>query len=327
MIAVSTSRCLLTVHAHPDDESSKGAGTVARYHAEGVRTVLVCCTGGEEGDILNPALDTPDVRADLPARRRQELDRATELIGYDEVVLLGYRDSGMPDSEANANPDCFARAPLDEAVGRLVAVIRRVRPQVMVIYGDEQSGYPHPDHLRVHEVGLAAFRAAGDADRFESAGEPWQPRKLYYTVFSAARFREVHAKFEELGLESPFDESWRSRWEGIAEQPITTTVDISAFADVRRRALLAHATQVDPESPFWFGLPPEVMDAIHPADDYQLALVASPVQGDPRGGAAAVEFTSIDPNRTRETDLFADSDDAAVAGPDRAGDRHQSAIR
>src|SRR5437764_6740317 len=88
--------CLLTVHAHPDDESSKGAATVARYHAEGVRTVLVCCTGGEAGDILNPAMDRPEVRENLPAVRMEELARATEVIGYDEVVMLGYRDSGMP---------------------------------------------------------------------------------------------------------------------------------------------------------------------------------------------------------------------------------------
>src|SRR5690348_9674777 len=98
-----TQLCLLTVHAHPDDEASKGAATVARYHAAGVRTVLVTCTGGEEGDILNPAMDTPEVRENLPEIRRRELDRAAEIIGYDQVVMLGYRDSGMPDSEANAD--------------------------------------------------------------------------------------------------------------------------------------------------------------------------------------------------------------------------------
>jgi mycothiol S-conjugate amidase len=189
VIGVSDRLCLLTVHAHPDDESSKGAGTVARCHAEGVHTVLVCCTGGEEGEILNPALDTPEVHARLAEIRIEELTKATGIIGYDEVVMLGYRDSGMPDSEANANPDSFAQAPLEEAVGRLVAIVRRTRPQVMVVYGDEQSGYPHPDHLRVHDVGVAAFHAAGDPGRFPEAGPPWQPTKLYYTVFSAARFR------------------------------------------------------------------------------------------------------------------------------------------
>ena len=205
VIAVPDQLCLLTVHAHPDDESSKGAGTVALYRAEGVHTVLVCCTGGEEGEVLNPALDTPEVHARIADLRHEELTEAARIIGYDEVVMLGYRDSGMPGSEANANPLSFAQAPLDEAVERLVAVIRRTRPQVMVVYGDEQSGYPHPDHLRVHEIGVAAFSATGDPARYPAAGPAWQPDKLYYTVFSVARFREIHEKFEELGLESPFD--------------------------------------------------------------------------------------------------------------------------
>ena len=301
VIAVPEPLCLLTVHAHPDDESSKGAGSVARYHHQGVRTVLVCCTGGEEGDILNPALDTPDIRADLPARRRDELARATAIIGYDEVDMLGYRDSGMPDTEANARPDSFAQAPQDEAVGRLVAIVRRTRPQVMVVYGDEQSGYPHPDHLRVHEIGVLAFDAAGDPDRFPEAGAPYQPQKLYYTGFSARRFRDIHEKFVELGLESPFDEAWQQRWEAIPEPPLTTSVDVTGFAGVRREALLAHATQVDPASPFWFGLPPEVMDSIHTADEYQLAKVATITPG------GAVEIVDVDAAAMGmvEDDLFA----------------------
>ncbi len=292
---VSHKRCLLTVHAHPDDEASKGAGSVARYHADGVHTVLVCCTGGEEGEILNPALDTPEVHRDLAAVRRQELDRATAIIGYDELVMLGYRDSGMADSEANANPECFAAAPMEEATERLVAVIRRCRPQAMVIYGDDQTGYPHPDHLRVHDAGLAAFRAAGDREQFPDAGEPYQPAKLYYTVHSAARFRAIHDKFEELGLESPFDEAWRDRWDSMPDDVPTTVIDITDHTDVRRLALLAHATQVDPESKFWFGLPPEVMGTIQPHDDYRLALL-----GAPDGTVSAYEWDGV-----VETDLFA----------------------
>jgi len=311
VIGVPDPLCLLTVHAHPDDESSKGAGTVARYHQAGVRTVLVCCTGGEEGEILNPALDTPDVQADIPARRRQELAEATAIIGYDEVDMLGYRDSGMPDSQANAHPDSFAQAPLDQAVGRLVAVIRRTRPQVMVVYDEEQSGYPHPDHLRVHEIGVVAFAAAGDPDRFPEAGEPYQPQKLYYTGFSARRFRAIHEKFLELGLDSPFDEEWQKRWEGIPESPVTTTVDISGFGDVRRRALLAHATQVDPESPFWFGLPPEVMDGVQPVDEYRLARVATT-----DGGRPVVTTVDAAAMGNTEVDLFAGVTDA-VASPAR----------
>src|SRR6476619_3216191 len=129
--------CLLTIHAHPDDEASKGARTCARYAAEGVRTVLVCCTGGEEGDIHNPAMDRPDVRADLTAIRATELEAAAAVLGFTDLVMLGYRDSGMPDSEANKNPESFHSAPVDEAVGRLVAVIRETRPQVMITYGDD----------------------------------------------------------------------------------------------------------------------------------------------------------------------------------------------
>jgi mycothiol S-conjugate amidase len=292
---VSDSRCLLTVHAHPDDEASKGAGTVARYHADGVHTVLVCCTGGEEGEVLNPALDTPEVHRDLAAVRREELARATEIIGYDEVVMLGYRDSGMAGSETNAHPDCFAAAPLEEATERLVAIVRRTRPQVMVIYGDDQTGYPHPDHLRVHDAGLAAFRAAGEPGLFPGAGPAHQPAKLYYTVHSAARFRAIHDKFVELGLESPFDEDWRKRWDSMPDEVPTAVIDITDHVDVRRLALLSHATQVDPESKFWFGLPTEVMRTIQPHDDYRLAMVGAP-DGTvtPAGDDGAVE-----------TDLFA----------------------
>jgi len=261
--------CLLSVHAHPDDEASKGAGTVAKYHAEGVHTVLVTCTGGEEGDILNPAMDTPEVKADIAAVRAKELEAAVRIIGYDEVVLLGYRDSGMAESEANAHPGSFAAAPLEEAIGRLVAEIRRTRPQVIVTYGDDHSGYPHPDHIRVHDISIAAFDAAGSPDAFPEAGEPYEPLKLYYTVWSKKRVVATHEKFIELGLESPFDARWLDR--PGEDDHITTSIDLTGFADVRREALLAHATQVDPTSKFWFGLPPEVQRTIHPFDDYVLA--------------------------------------------------------
>jgi mycothiol S-conjugate amidase len=265
---------LLTVHAHPDDEASKGASTVAKYHAEGVRTILVCCTGGEQGDILNPAMDTPEVRADLPAIRRRELQAATRIIGYDEVVLLGYRDSGMPGSEANADPGSFAQADLEEAVGRLVAVIRRERPQVVVTYAADQQGYPHPDHIRVHDVTMPAIDASADPSRYPESGPPWQVAKVYYTSWSRRRVQAMHEKFLELGLESPFDQKWFER--PSQDHLVTTRIDISEYGDVRRRALIAHATQVDPTSKFWFGLPPEVGDLVYPFDDYELARSTVP---------------------------------------------------
>jgi mycothiol S-conjugate amidase len=297
--------CLLCVHAHPDDESSKGAGTVARYHAEGIRTVLVTCTGGEEGDILNPAMDTPQVRADLPAIRLAELERAAKIIGYDEVVLLGYRDSGMPGSPANASPDCFAQAPLLEAIGRLVEVVRRVRPQVIVTYPENQSGYPHPDHLRVHEISLAAFLQAGDPTKFPGLGDPYQPAKLYYSVWSRRRILESHEKFLELGLESPYDDHWLER--DSDEDQTTTSISLSGFEDVRAEALRAHATQVDPTSRHWFGLPPEVARTIYPYDDYVL------------GRCRSADGTLLTPERgpgagPRETDLFAGVRDERALG-------------
>jgi mycothiol S-conjugate amidase len=260
---------LLQVHAHPDDEASKGACTVARYKAEGVRSVLVTCTGGEAGDILNPAMDKPEVRADLHGVRMAELERAAEIIGYDEVVLLGYRDSGMPDSEFNNDPRCFAQADLDEAVGKLVEIIRRERPHVIVTYGDDQQGYPHPDHLRVHDISIPAFEQAGDPDAFPGTGEPWQPLKLYYSVWSRKRMVATHDRFLALGLESPFDEKWFER--PSQDDRITTAIDVTGFADVRYDALLAHATQIDPTSPFWFGLPREEAVTVHPYDEYMLA--------------------------------------------------------
>ena len=262
-------RCLLSIHAHPDDEASKGAPTVAKYKTEGVRAVLVTCTGGEEGDILNPAMDRPEIRADLAAVRKRELEAASALIGYDELVLLGYRDSGMPDSEANARPDAFANADLNEAVARLVKIIRREQPQVILTYGDDQQGYPHPDHLRVHDISLPAFDLAGDHTYRPDLGEPFTPLKMYYSVWSRARVEATHAKFLELGLESPFSDDWFTR--PSQDDRVTTSIDIEPWFDVRLEALLAHATQVDPESAFWFGLPREIARTVHPFEDYILA--------------------------------------------------------
>ena len=258
--------CLLSFHAHPDDESSKGAATVHRYSSEGVRCVLVCATGGEMGEILNPAMDREEIRANLPEVRRQELAKAAEIIGYHEIVMLGYRDSGMAGTPSNDDPSCFAKADGAEAVGRLVEVIRRERPQVVVTYADDQEGYPHPDHLRVHEVGVAAFDAAGEPGAYPEAGAAWRPAKLYYSAWTTGRIRVLHEAFLKLGLESPFDEKWLAR-PGL-DHRVTTRIHVPEVEDVRRDALRAHATQIDPESPFWFGLPPE---ASYPYDDFILA--------------------------------------------------------
>ena len=260
---------LLSVHAHPDDEASKGAPTVARYVAEGHEAYLVCATGGEEGDILNAAMERPEIRANLPEVRARELADSVKAIGFSELVMLGYRDSGMPDSESNANPDCFAQADIDEATGRLVAAVRRLRPHVLITYSDDQQGYLHPDHLRVHDISVLAFDRAGDEDWYPELGAPWQPLKLYYSTWSRARLEAHHRKFEELGLESPYDDRWFKR--PSQDERITTRIDIAAFYPVRRAALLAHATQVDPNERFWFGLPDEAAAEAYPYEDYILA--------------------------------------------------------
>jgi mycothiol S-conjugate amidase len=270
-------RCILFVHAHPDDESSKAAGTVALYSSRGVRCVLVTCTGGEEGDILNPAMDTPEVRANLPELRRRELEKAVSILGFQRLVWLGYRDSGMPGSEANKHPESLASAPLEEATGRLVGVIREERPQVVVAYPENQQGYPHPDHLRVYEVAKAAFEAAGDPARYLDAGPPWQPLKLYATgVWSPGRLRAMLARAEELGLEIPGDPKWVERIRSMANEPDTTTtrIDVTGFEEKKREALKAHATQIDPNSTFWFSRLVQETQGAYPWEDFELIAVA-----------------------------------------------------
>jgi mycothiol S-conjugate amidase len=263
---------LLSVHAHPDDEASKGAALVARYRSEGIGATLVCCTGGEAGEIINPAMDRPEVRSRLAEVRRQELARSASIIGYDRVELLGYRDSGMPDDPANSHPDAFANAPLEEAVARLVRIIRRDRPSVILTYSDDQGGYPHPDHLRVHDISVPAFELSGNPEAFPDLGEPWAPAKLYYVLWSRARVMAMHQAMIDRGVESPYDDAWMSRF--TQDHRITTRVDVGRFYPVRDAALRAHATQVDPSSPFWFGLPPEVQAEVWPWDEYILARSA-----------------------------------------------------
>ena len=281
--------CLLTVHAHPDDEASKGAPTMAMYKAEGVHTVLVCCTGGEEGDLQNPALREPgqpfhglsveEEKRRLAELRPGELARSAEIIGFDEVIMLGYRDSGMVDTDPNHHPESFNQAPLDEAVGRLVKVIRAQRSDVVITYGDDQSGYPHPDHLKVHDISVLAWERAGDPAWYPELGEPYQPQKLYYSVWAKARLTAIHQAMIDLRGESPYDQQWLDR--PGQDDRITTRLDVGNFLWARSGALRAHATQVDPQEPWWFGLTDEELADVYPWEDWILArsLVGTPAAG------------------------------------------------
>jgi mycothiol S-conjugate amidase len=261
------------VHAHPDDESSKGAATMARYVKEGYRVSVVTCTDGSRGDVLNPAMDRPGVRERMTELRREELERALEILGVTEHRWLGYPDSGWVENFDGDGrvlaPDCFYNAPLDEATGRLVRILRAEQPDVLVTY-PEGGGYPHPDHIRCHDVSVAGFHAATDPARFPEAGAPWQPRKLYYVAaFNRRQIEVLHQACLDRGSESPFA-GWLERWDPDEEDPATTHVDVGDFLPQRSQALLAHATQIDPDG-LWFHIPDEMRREVYPYEDFELA--------------------------------------------------------
>jgi mycothiol S-conjugate amidase len=266
---------LLAVHAHPDDESSKGAATMVRYARSGADVMVATLTGGERGDILNKAMDRPEVRANLSKIRREEMARAREILGVRQK-FLGFVDSGLPEGDPPPPlPDgCFALQKLEDAAEPLVALIREFRPHVILTY-DENGGYPHPDHVKTHEVTIEAFDAAADPDRYPGSGAPWQSLKLYYfATWHRARLIALHEEMERRGLESPYAE-WLAEWEetpkrGRVPLEITTRVRCDEYFETRDLALLAHATQIDPESS-WFAVPLDVAATAWPTEDYHRA--------------------------------------------------------
>lgn len=296
----------MAVHAHPDDESSKGAASSARYVAEGERVMVVSCTGGERGDILNPRLrDDPDVMRDLPEFRRREMRKAQQILGV-EHTWLGFVDSGLPEGDPlpPLPHGCFALEPLNVTTEALVRVIRTFRPHVMTTY-DELGGYPHPDHVMCHQVSVSAFRAAGDPTAYPHAGPAWQPLKLYYnTTISTVRLEAIHAALLEHGLESPYVE-WLERRRSMPDRVTTTKVPCADHFETRKRALLAHATQIDPDG-MWFAAPIELEQRIWPTEDFE----------------AAVSYVPIEPG---EDDLFAGLGDGPAA--DELSERVRAAGR
>jgi mycothiol S-conjugate amidase len=268
----------MCVHAHPDDESSKGAATMARYVREGVDVLVVTLTDGSRGSVLNPALDSPETLANITEIRAAEMDRAREILGVRQV-FMGWVDSGYPEGDPKPPlPEgCFAAGDLEEQTAALVELMRKERPHVVTTY-DENGGYPHPDHVRCHEVTVAAFDAAGDAGRFPGAGDPWQPQKLYYNLsWSKARLTAIHEAMVAAGLESPYVE-WLERWEHQPEDAdrLTTRVPCAEQFAVRDEALLAHATQIDPNG-WFFKVPLEMQQSVWPTEDFQLARSLVPV--------------------------------------------------
>jgi mycothiol S-conjugate amidase len=272
---VSEQLRLMAVHAHPDDESSKGAATMARYVREGVQVMVASCTGGERGSVLNPAMDRPEVWQHLPDIRRAEMAAARKILGV-EQSWLGFVDSGLPEGDPlpPLPEDCFAVQPLEVATAPLVRLVREFRPHVVTTY-DEEGGYPHPDHIMCHKVSVEAFEAAGDPGRYHEFGEPWQPLKLYYQMgFSRQRIEALHAETIAAGLESPYQE-WLQKWSENDEEDktaarMTTRVPCADYFGIRDDALRAHATQVDPTGR-WFQIPLDIQRKAWPTEDYELA--------------------------------------------------------
>ncbi len=268
---------LLAVHAHPDDEASKGAATTAMYVSQGVEVLVVTCTGGERGDILNPSFELGD--QNLSDVRRTEMQRAAQILGI-KHHWLGFIDSGFPEGDPKppVPEDSFAAQPLEIPGAALVDIVRKFRPHVMTTY-DENGGYPHPDHIRTHEVAMFAFEQAANPE-FSSELTPWAVAKIYYHhSFSQKRIRTLHEACLDAGITSPYVE-----WLGRFTDPdqvwprITTRVPASDYFEIRDKALLAHATQIDPDG-MWFGVPLEIQKSVWPTEDYELAVsrLTSPV--------------------------------------------------
>ncbi len=259
MTTVDTARRIMFVHAHPDDESSKGAATAARYVDEGARVTLVTCTDGAAGEVLNASFDMAALEAVGMARvRSDELDDAVAAIGFHAVHLLGFPDSGWHEDASAVPAGTFARMDLDVAAEALAAVIREERPQVVVTY-PENGGYPHPDHIMTHLVTVRAV---------ELAAPEWQVVKLYAAnTFLRERVLALHEAMLAAGLESPYAE-----WIEEGRRPdVVPHARIHCAGTFQRRdaALLAHASQVDPDG-MWFAVPRDLEREAYPWEAYVL---------------------------------------------------------
>ena len=268
---------LMCVHAHPDDESSKGAATMAKYVDEGHDVLVVSCTGGERGDVLNPHLkDDPHILRDLVQVRRDEMARAQAILGV-QHHWLGFVDSGLPEGDPlpPLPEGCFALEPVEVPAEALVREIRRFRPHVVTTY-DENGGYPHPDHIMCHRVTVAAFDAAGDPAAYPTAGPAWQPLKLYYNGgWSKPRITALHEALLAEGVESPYAE-WLERWDDSRSRVATTRIHVADWFERRDQALLAHATQIDPEG-WFFSVPLDVQRRVWPVDEFEAARSFVPI--------------------------------------------------
>ncbi|MDP9397473.1 MAG: N-acetyl-1-D-myo-inositol-2-amino-2-deoxy-alpha-D-glucopyranoside deacetylase [Actinomycetota bacterium] len=273
MDSLDAPRRLLLVHAHPDDETIGNGATMAKYVAEGASVTLVTCTLGEEGEVLVPGLAhlAADKEDALGLHRLNELAAAMEALGVRDFRFLGgpgrYRDSGMMGTPTNDRPEAFCQADLDEAAGHLVAVIREVRPQVLVTY-DDNGGYGHPDHIQAHRVAVRATELA--ADPAYGTGEPWDIAKIYYNTMPRSVIEEGIAAMKQAGTSFFGVESADDMPFAVPDEQVSTRVDAVAHVDAKLAAMRAHATQITVDGPF-FALSNNLGNAVWGVEYYRLA--------------------------------------------------------
>ncbi len=269
----------MAVHAHPDDEVFGTGGTLALLAAQGVRTVLVTATMGEEGEIVDPNLDEQakkELFPHLADERRKELRAAVDALHIQESRLLHFRDSGMAGTASNNHPDAFYRATFDEAVKRLVAIIRELKPQVIVTY-DAFGTYGHPDHIQAQRVTNAAFDAAGEPRCFPELGlDPWQPSKLYYTAMPRSFMVKMMEEAKQAGEAGPWNNpAMNTAIMGTPDEFLTTRVDVRNYVEDKMKAFAAHKTQIAPDS-FVFTIPAEMRAQVFGYEYFVLARRAIP---------------------------------------------------
>jgi len=306
MDLLDNARRILFVHAHPDDETIANGATMARYAAEGAHVTLVTCTLGEEGEILVPELEhlAADQEDGLGQRRIGELATAMEALRVTDHRFLGgpgrYRDSGMAGTPSTQRREAFRQADVDEAAAHLVAVIREVRPQVLVTY-EPNGGYGHPDHIQAHRVAMRAAELAADGSTGMGLGEPWPIPKIYWNVMPRSVARSAMEAMRAAGAESSFDappapdapdaagRSMEDMSMVVDDAQVTAAVDAALYVEAKLAAMRAHATQITVDGPF-FALSNNLGNHIWAVEYYRL------VHGQPGPGTDA---------DGRETDLFA----------------------
>lgn len=267
---------VMAVFAHPDDEAFGVGGSLAALAALGNRVVLVCATSGEVGEISDPALATPET---LGAVRERELRCSCEALGIEPPVFLGYRDSGMIGTPENEDPRCLAAADLDEVTGRVVRLVRELRPQVLFTF-DAGGGYGHPDHIAIHHATKAAYARAGDAscypEQLADGLAPHAPERLLYVAIPRYVFRDMVARMREVGADVSAFDGFDTESVGTADEDVNLSIDVTRTVDAKFAALECHATQLSGAGP-WAQLPPEELRAFFSTEYFTQA--EPPVEG------------------------------------------------